>query len=159
MTKKSSDKKQQAEPKIDPVAEITAELQRVQADFVNYRNRVEQEKTAARQAGADKMVLDLLPIIDDIERALTHTPEKLADDPWVKSVAGLTKQVDKALVKLGVSRIKASVGEKFDPNLHQAVQFDEDSEGDNEVIAEELQSGYINGDRPIRFAMVKVKRV
>ena len=77
------------------VAELTADLQRTRADFENYRKRVELEKTAARQAGEQKATKALLPVLDTVERAITHVPDDIAGHTWVKGITGLTKQLDK----------------------------------------------------------------
>lgn len=140
------------------IGELTADLQRTRADFENYRKRVEQEKTAARTAGQASAILKLLPVIDNIERAITHTPADLQDNKWAQGIAGLVKHLDKALEGLNLKRIAATPGTAFDPELHEAIQFDEDAEGEHEVIAEELQPGYLLGGHPIRHAMVKVTR-
>jgi len=140
------------------LAEITADLQRTRADFENYRKRVEQEKSAARESGQAAAILKLLPTVDNIERAIAHAPEELKENVWVQSVINLTKQLDKSLENLNLKRIEAEPGTSFNPELHEAIQFDEDAEGDKEIIAEVLQSGYILNGSPIRHAMVKVTR-
>ena len=140
------------------VTELTADLQRTRADFENYRKRMEQEKQAAREIGSSSAVLKLLPTIDNIERAIAHAPEEIQDNPWVQSVMNLTKQLDKSLESLNVKRIEATPGTPFNPDLHEAIQFDEDAEGEHEVIAEVLQAGYTLNGLPIRHAMVKVTR-
>lgn len=140
------------------LGELTLDLQRTRADFENYRKRVEQEKTAARDAGQASTILRLLPTIDNIERAISHAPEDIKNHAWVEGVTNLTKQLDKSLESLNLQRIQATPGTKFDPDLHEAIQFDEEAEGDNEVIAEQLQTGYTLSGRPIRHAMVKVTR-
>lgn len=140
------------------IGELTLDLQRTRADFENYRKRMELEKVQARESGQSSAILKLLPTMDNIERAIGHMPEELRDNTWAQSVTGLTKQLDKSLESLNLKRIDATVGVKFDPELHEAVQFDEDSEGEHEVIAEELQTGYLLNGRPIRHAMVKVTR-
>ncbi|MBC7764213.1 nucleotide exchange factor GrpE, partial [Microbacteriaceae bacterium] len=91
-------------------------------------------------------------------RAIVHIPEDIAEHPWVLGVEGLIKQLDKSLAGMHLERIKADAGDIFDPALHQAIQFDEDAEGSEEVIAEELQAGYALNGKPIRHAMVKVTR-
>jgi len=139
-------------------ADLLADLQRVRADFENYRKMVENEKQAAMDAGRTKAVLNLLPAIDTIERAIVHIPQDIAEHQWVKGVAGLIKQLDKSLAQLKLQRIAAEKGTVFDPELHQAIQFDEAAEGKNEVVAEELQPGYLLDGRVIRHAMVKVTR-
>lgn len=140
------------------VAELTADLQRTRADFENYRKRVEQEKVAAKEAGQASAILKLLPVIDTIERATGHMPDDLKDHTWAQGIAGLVKNLDKALEGMNLRRIEAKPGDIFDPELHEAIQFDEDAAGDKEVIAEELQAGYTLNGYPIRHAMVKVTR-
>ncbi len=140
------------------ITELTSDLQRTRADFENYRKRVDAEKQAAREAGQAGAILKLLPVIDNIERAIAHLPDDLADNAWAQSVANLVKHLEKSLDGLNLKRIEASEGTPFDPELHEAIQFDEDAEGDHEVIAEELQAGYTLNGLPIRHAMVKVTR-
>lgn len=140
------------------IDELTLDLQRTRADFENYRKRVEQEKAAARDSGQATAVLKLLPVIDNIERAIAHIPAELADNKWAQGVVGLSKNLDKSLEGLNLKRIVATPGTLFDPELHEAIQFDEDTEGEKEVIAEELQAGYLLNGYPIRHAMVKVTR-
>lgn len=140
------------------IAELTADVQRVRADFENYRKRTEAEVAAARQAGGDAMLLKLLPVIDTLERAIRHLPDDLQDHAWAQGVAGVTKNLDKVLATFEVSKIDATPGKEFDPSLHYAIQADEDAEGDAEVIAEELQAGYMRSGSVLRHAMVKVTR-
>ena len=140
------------------INELTADLQRTRADFENYRKRVELEKSAARDTGQASAILKLLPVIDTIERAVVHMPENLKDDKWALGIAGLVKNLEKALEGLNLRRIDAAAGVEFNPELHEAIQFDEDATGETEVIAQELQGGYLLNGRPVRHAMVKVTR-
>ena len=142
----------------EEIIDLTLDLQRTRADFENYRKRVDAEKQAAREAGSSSAVLKLLPVIDNIERAIAYTPEELKDNTWVQGVAGLVKHLEKSLEGLNVSRIDAKPGAEFNPDFHEAIQFDEAAEGDKEVIADELQAGYTLNGRVIRHAMVKVTR-
>ena len=142
----------------EKVGELTLDLQRTRADFENYRKRVDAEKAAARESGQASAILKLLPVIDNIERAITYTPEELKDNTWVQSVAGLVKHLEKSLDSLNLARIDAKAGTAFDPELHEAIQFDEDATGEKEVIAEELQAGYTLNGHVIRHAMVKVTK-
>ena len=155
-------KKQDQTPPIEEfeqrIGELTLDLQRTRADFENYRKRVEGEKQAAVQMGATKSVMKLLPVIDTIERAIANVPAELADNQWVKGVSGLVKQLEKTLDGLNLKKIDATPGAEFNPEIHQAIQMDEEAEGEREVIAEELQAGYILDGTPIRHAMVKVTR-
>lgn len=155
MTKNKAKKTEDLEQQL---GELTLDLQRTRADFENYRKRVEAEKQSAHQMGQAKSVMKLLPVIDTIERAIANVPEELKDNPWAKGVAGLNKQLDKQIKEIGLEKIDAKPGTPFNPELHQAVQFDETAEGDKEVIAEELRAGYILNGAVARDAMVKVTR-
>lgn len=142
----------------EQIMELTSDLQRTRADFENYRKRVETEKTQARENGQVSMIMKLIPVIDNIDRAISHVPENLMADNWVQGVTGLSKNLEKAMQEIGISKVPAEVGMEFDPNLHDAIQFDEDASGTTEVISEVLQSGYSLGGTPIRHAMVKVTK-
>jgi molecular chaperone GrpE len=140
------------------VGELTQDLQRTRADFENYRKRTEADRASSYQHGQAAAVTKLLPIVDNIERAISHLPADLADNPWAQGVANLVKNLEKSLEGMNVQRIAAAPGTAFDPELHEAIQVDEEAEGAHEVIAEELQAGYTLGGQPIRTAMVKVTR-
>ena len=150
-SKKTEDLEQQ-------LGELTLDLQRTRADFENFRKRVDGEKQQAMERGEAKTAMRLLPVIDTIERAVAHIPADIAEHQWVQGVAGLVKQLDKALDDIAIARIDAKPGVAFDPELHQAIQMDEEATGEQEVIAEELQAGYTLQGTPIRHAMVKVTR-
>jgi molecular chaperone GrpE len=150
-----------AKPKKDPavaaleqqIAQLTEALQRERADAVNLRRRHDDEMASLRIRVKATVVKDLLPIIDNFERALKHVPTDLADNDYVKGVQGVVKQFEKTLTDMGVERIK-TVGEPFNPELHDAVSAEE---GDGpETVSEELQAGYKIGDDVIRHAMVRV---
>ncbi|HEY8992357.1 MAG TPA: nucleotide exchange factor GrpE [Candidatus Microsaccharimonas sp.] len=140
------------------IVELTLDLQRTRADFENYRKRVDAEKVAARESGQASAILKLLPVIDNIERAIAYTPVELKDNAWVQSVAGLVRHLEKSLESLNLARIDAAPGTVFDPDFHEAIQFDEDAEGEHEVIADEMQAGYTLNGHVIRHAMVKVTK-
>lgn len=140
------------------IGELTLDLQRTRADFENYRKRVDEEKNRAREAGASGMIVKLLPVIDTIERAVAHVPEDLKENKWTQGVIALTKNLEKLLGDIHLERIVATPETPFDPSIHEAIQIDDDAEGEQEVIAEELQAGYKLGGTPIRPAMVKVTR-
>ncbi len=140
------------------VSELTLDLQRTRADFENYRKRVDIEKSSAREMARSSTILKLLPVIDTIERAIAYMPEDLKGNQWAQGIAGLVKNLEKSLESLNLTRIDAKPGTAFNPELHEAIQFDEAASGDNEVVAEELQSGYLLDGAVIRHAMVKVTR-
>lgn len=135
------------------IGELTADLQRIQADFINYRTRTEEAKQQAIIAGKAATILKLLPVIDNIERAITHVPPELAGNQWAHGVTSLSRNLDKSLSDLGVKRIEA-VGKPFDPNLHEALSASGD--GEHEVVAEELQAGYMLEGNVLRHSLVRV---
>ncbi|HEU4914327.1 MAG TPA: nucleotide exchange factor GrpE [Candidatus Saccharimonadales bacterium] len=137
------------------IGELTDALQRERADATNLRRRHDEQIANLRTTVKATVVRDLLPVVDNFERALKHVPEDLAGNDYIKGVQGIVKQFEKTLSDIGVERIK-TVGEPFDPHLHEAVSM-EDGDGDQEVVSEELQSGYRLGDEVIRHAMVRVK--
>lgn len=138
------------------IQDLTSALQRERADAVNIRRRHEEDLASLRTRLKSNIVGDLLPVIDNFERALKHVPEDLADNDYVKGVQGVVKQFEQTLKDMGVERIK-TVGEHFNPELHEAVSM-EDGEGQNEIISEELQAGYHIGPDVIRHAMVRVTK-
>lgn len=140
------------------IVELTLDLQRTRADFENYRKRVDGEKVAARESGQASAILKLLPVIDNIERAVAYTPIELKNNSWVQSVAGLVKHLEKSLESLNLARIDAQPGTPFNPDFHEAIQFDEDAEGEHEVIADEMQAGYTLNGHVVRHSMVKVTK-
>lgn len=152
-------KKSKKELELDAkVAELTSDLQRTRADFENYRKHSDSDKNMAREIGQANAILKLLPVIDNIERAISFMPDDLKDNSWVQGVTGLSKNLDKSLEALNIKRIDAKPGTVFNPEIHEAIQFDEEAEGEQEIIESELQAGYMLNGRPIRHAMVKVTR-
>jgi molecular chaperone GrpE len=152
MSKKADPKHEALTQKI---AELTDALQRERADAMNVRRRSEEERAKMGNFYKSLVVRELLPTIDNFERALKHTPKELSENDYIKGIQAVVKQFEDALAKIGVQRIK-TVGEPFDPNFHEAISM-EDGDGDHEVVSEELQAGYILGDEVIRHAMVKVR--
>jgi molecular chaperone GrpE len=138
------------------VGELTEALQRERADAINVRRRSDEERSNLGQFFKAMVIQELLPAIDNLERALKHAPKDLAEHDYVKGVQGVAKQFEKIFSDLGVERIK-TIGEEFDPKIHEAVSM-EDAGGEVEVVCEELQPGYKIGDEVIRHALVKVKR-
>jgi molecular chaperone GrpE len=136
--------------------ELIADLQRLQAEFINYKRRAEEDRLRAVQTGKEQAVLALLPVLDNIERAIAHEPNDIKDHAWVQGVASIAAQLESQMESIGLIKI-GEIGEVFDPNLHEAVVF-EDGDGDNEVIDAVIQNGYQFGDNVIRPAMVKVKK-
>jgi molecular chaperone GrpE len=138
------------------IDDLTAALQRERADATNLRRRHDEQITNLRGTAKSTVLRELLPVIDNFERSLKHTPEDLAHNDYIKGVQNIIKQFEKILEHLGVQKIK-TVGEPFNPHLHEAVSM-EDGEGDQEIVSEELQSGYRLGDEVLRHAMVRVRQ-
>ena len=137
------------------IERLTAALQRERADAMNIRRRHDEQIAALSTSAKASVVKALLPVIDNFERALKHVPQDLEGNDYVKGIQGIVKQFEKTLAELGVERIK-TVGEPFNPHLHEAVSMEE-GDGSEELVSEELQSGYALGDDVIRHAMVRVK--
>ena len=141
------------------VADLTDALQRERADVMNVRRQHDAQIGNLHSSVKTNVISDLLPVIDNFERALKHVPADLEGNDFVKGVQGVVKQFEATLANMGVERIK-TVGEVFDPQIHEAVSMDEGDgphENSVEVVCEELQAGYRLGDDVIRHAMVKVR--
>jgi molecular chaperone GrpE len=137
------------------IAELTDALQRERADSVNIRRRHDEQVAGLKNIVKAGVVRELLPVVDNLERALKHVPADLEGNDYVKGIQGVVKQFEKTLSDIGVQRIR-TVGEQFDPRYHEAISM-EDGDGDQEVVSEELQAGYALGDEVIRHAMVRVR--
>ena len=129
-----------------------ASWQRSQADFINYKRRTEQERGDIVKLSNANLLFNLLPVLDDMERALDSISDKLAGFTWVDGIVIIYRKLKAILEANGVSEIKAA-GAKFDPALHEAVVHVEGEEG---KVTEVLQKGYMINDRVLRPAMVKV---
>jgi molecular chaperone GrpE len=138
------------------VAELTEALQRERADATNIRRRHDEQMANLKNLLKSQIVEELLPVIDNFERALKHVPADLEGNDYIKGVQGVVKQFESTLQSMGVERI-ATVGQPFNPHFHEAVGVEE-GDGDTELVSEELQAGYRINDTVIRHAMVKVSR-
>ena len=137
------------------IVELTEALQRERADAENIRRRHDDQIARLRDTVKMHVIEELLPVIDNFDRALKHVPKELENNDYIKGVQGVVKQFEKTLQDMGVERIQ-TVGQPFDPHLHEAVSIEEGS-GEQEIVSEELQAGYKLGDDVIRHAVVKVK--
>ncbi len=129
------------------------QYKRLQADFTNFRRRNEKEREELSNVVLQGLIKDLLPIIDNFDRALAV--EGAAGTPLHDGISMVYNQLMESLKKNGLEQIKAT-GEKFDPNFHQAVMRVQDPEKEDDIIEEELQKGYMVQGRVIRPSMVKV---
>jgi molecular chaperone GrpE len=138
-----------------PVDACVEQLQRERADFLNYKRRADRERELDRQRTRDETLRQLLPAIDDLDRALAHLPDDLRGHPWVEGVSLARERFLEALRQLGVERV-GSEGERFDPSLHEAVVYQADPEAAEQRIKSVLRPGYRLGARLIRPAQVVV---
>lgn len=146
-------------PEADPLAEAQAKAdeylnlaQRVQADFDNYRRRTKAARAEAYEDGAREFIKQLLPVVDNLERAIS---QESSDESLMTGVKLVYKQLTEALEKRGITVIDRP-GEKFDPTLENAVMQGTPEEGEPGTVCAVLQKGYKMGDQVIRHAMVKV---
>jgi molecular chaperone GrpE len=138
-------------------ARLKDQLVRMAADFDNFRKRSRREASDAEKKGREDIIRDLLPVFDNIERAVTHT-EKATDVQSVQDgLRMVIRQFADTLGKLGIERIP-SVGQPFDPSVHEAIQQMETAEHPPGTVAAEIQGGYRANDRLIRPAMVVVAK-
>ena len=154
-SKESEAKEARKDPKDAQIEELQDRLKRQMAEFDNFRKRTEKEKAAMYEIGAKDIIEKILPVLDNFERGLAAVPEDEKGSSFAEGIEKIYKQFVKTLEDAGVETIEA-VGQQFDPNLHNAVMHvDDESLGEN-IVAEELQKGYMYRDSVVRHSMVKV---
>ncbi|ONK24189.1 nucleotide exchange factor GrpE [Siminovitchia sp. FSL H7-0308] len=153
-----------SEDQAKKIEELEAKLQeyenrylRLLADFDNFRRRVKLDKEADEKYRAQHLITNLLPALDNFERAMQIEPDNEQTRALLDGVNMVYKSIIEALKSEGAEQIEA-VGKEFDPNLHQAVMQTEDDEAGENIVVEEFQKGYMLKDRVIRPAMVKVSK-
>jgi molecular chaperone GrpE len=134
------------------IGELTNMAQRAIADLQNYKKRMEEDKKEFINYAKAEAIGTFLPIYDNLLRALAHTPDDLKENEWIKGIESIKMQFEGILNQFQVTQIKC-VGEKFDPNLHEALLTDK---GEKDIVLEELEPGYMLGDRVLKAAKVKV---
>lgn len=148
-------KKEKKDPRDVQIEELTDRLRRSMAEFDNFRKRTEKEKSAMFEIGAKDIVERILPVIDNFERGLASVPEDVKETSFAEGMEMIYKQLLKNLEEAGVKPIEA-VGQPFDPNFHNAVMHIEDDELGENMVAQELQKGYMYRDSVVRHSMVQV---
>ena len=137
--------------------ELYDRLLRTSAEFDNYRKRIDRERQQVHESAAAGIISELLPLVDDFERALNLGAARSGGDAYHQGIELIYKQLLEVLRKRGVRPLEA-LGADFDPHFHQAVSYEPaDGRRDGEVI-EEFRRGYMLGDRLLRPAMVKVAK-
>ena len=148
-------KKNKKDKKDEQIEELNDRVKRQMAEFENFRKRTEKEKSQMYDMGAKSIVEKILPVIDNFERGLAAVPEDAKDDPFVDGMNKIYKQMISVLEEAGVKAIEAE-GKEFDPDFHNAVMHVEDESLGENIVAEELQKGYMYRDTVVRHSMVKV---
>jgi len=141
--------------KIDELSELNDKYLRLLAEYDNYKKRTAKEKEALKVDSVGDAVTSLLPIIDNFERAIASFTDADKETDFFKGVEMIYNQTKDAFIKLGVEEIK-SLGEEFNPELHNAIMHIEDETVADNTVVEEFQKGYTYGGKVIRYSMVKV---
>ena len=156
---KKDKKKNKADKKVDELKEKIKELEdgrlRQIAEFQNFRNRTEKEKSQMFDMGAKNVIEKILPVVDNFERGLASIPEEEKNSSFAEGMAKIYKQLMTELDNLGVKPIEAK-GTEFNPDFHNAVMQVESDELESGTVAEELQKGYTYHDIVVRHSMVSV---
>jgi len=149
-------KKKEGKKKPDVLGEkeLREMLQRVQADFENYRKRVEKEKEQFAATASSLIIKQLLPVVDNFEAALKN---KSSNAEFAKGIEMIYAQLFSVLESAGLKPIEAE-GNQFDPYLHEALMQEESDKGDG-IVIEEFQKGYMIGDTVVRHSKVKVSKM
>ena len=132
--------------------EYLANWQRAQADFTNIRRRLEQDRTEAIKYAEGDLLLKLLLVLDDMDRAIKHIPPELKDNSWVQGMEGIARKFKVVLEAVGLAEI-AALGCPFDPTLHEAVAC---LPGAEDIVIIEQEKGYLFKDRVLRPSRVAV---
>lgn len=174
--KQATDSNQQAEEEVIQeeqksewqvkAEEYLTDLKRTQADFENYKRRQAESQKELGGYLIEKLVLDIIPVLDNFRAATSHVPPEQKDSPWVTGIQYIEKQLETVLTENGVTMIDAEPDTPFDPSLHEAVSSEGTSESQNpstgsgspqaSKIAKVLQKGYKVGNKVVRAARVNV---
>ena len=153
--KKGNKKKPKKDKRDEKIEELNDRLMRNLAEFENFRNRSEKEKSAMFEIGAKSVVEKILPVVDNLERGFDGLSDEEKATPFAKGIEAVYKQLLTAFEEMGVTPIEA-VGQEFDPNFHNAVMHEEDDSEETNKVIEEFQKGYMYKDTVVRHSMVKV---
>jgi len=148
----TSEANEQLEAAKKQVDELTEIAKRSMADLQNYKKRAEEERREFAKFASANVFMEILPVFDSLERAQEHLPEDLKDNDWAKGIQGIIKQFEQIMERFQIKKTK-SVGEKFDPNKHEAIA---QGPGEKDIITDELESGYEMEGHTLRAAKVRV---
>lgn len=138
------------------IAELTAGWQRTQADFVNYKNQVNEDRVKLLKSANTDLIHQLLPVLDNFQLAAKHIPKNLENDNWAQGIKQIEKQFEDILFSVGLERIE-SIGQMFDPAVHEAVDHVKSDKPEDEIV-EEVLAGYKFDNNILRPAKVKVSK-
>jgi molecular chaperone GrpE len=157
MAKKStrlSNKKSEGSDQI--ASEFETKFQRLQADFDNFRKHTLQERLRLQGQAKAEALLDVIPVLDNFERSVRHMPEELKSSEWATGILHIKKQFEDILNSQGLEKIRTDI--EFDPTLHDAISYEQNSKFKKDQIIEEVESGYKLGDEVLRPAKVRVAK-
>lgn len=153
----SSEKEDSGKAENAELLQLKDKYLRTLAEYENFRKRSEKEKAQMFELGAKSIIEQLLPVVDNFERALEHIPEEEKENSFAKGVEGIYKQIQKMFSDCDIRAIEA-VGQKFDPALHNAVMTEEEGDAEEDTVTADLQKGYTYRGNVVRHSMVKVKK-
>lgn len=163
--KEHQNKDKKTNPDILKIKELEQQIQdlkigwqRTQADFENYRKRIEISKTEWIKTANTDLMLKILPVMDNFRRASLHTPENLKNDNWVIGIQQVEKQLDNILVQEGLEKIETKIGDEFDHNFHEAISYEENKKLSENKIIEVIEEGYKLADKVLRPVKVRVSK-
>ncbi|MFN2582291.1 MAG: nucleotide exchange factor GrpE [Candidatus Dormibacteria bacterium] len=139
----------------DALMEVDNRYVRLAADFENYKRRKAQELLDSRRYASEDAARTMLPVLDNLRRAVEHAPEGGAEDFFVNGLHLVVREFEAALERLGVEQVRA-VGEQFDPAIHEAIGGEESDDVEHDTVVAELLPGYRLHDRLLRPAVVRV---
>jgi len=142
--------------------EYLNDLKRLQADFENYKKRQAESQKELAGYLIEKLLFDIIPVLDNFRMATGHVPEDAKDSPWVTGIQYIEKQLEDALKGHGVEVMEVKEGDVFDPSIHEAISSEQgtgskEQEDEKQIVAKVLQNGYRIGGRVVRPAKVTVK--
>lgn len=135
------------------IQELTEMSKRALADLANYKKRVEEERVSFAKFANLSLFLEIIPVLNDLKRALKNLPQDLIENEWVKGIMNIERQFQVLLQKHGLREIPDSVGQPFNPRHHEIIA---EGPGEKDIILEELDKGYVLGDKVISPTKVKV---
>jgi molecular chaperone GrpE len=141
---------------IEENKDLISHLQKLQAEFDNYRKREEASRISLIDRAKESALIEILPVLDNIDRASKSIPVDIQDNAWVKGIEFISLQISQTMNSMGIERFD-SIGEIFDPNKHEAIE-EVDSEQAAGTIVKEVSAGYKIGDKIVRPASVVVAK-